>query len=104
MHKMPKIWRMYCSFLSQQTDITKTRRTFDRALKSLPITQHDRIWELYLKFARGKRKKEEGEEGKRMKGKERKKEKKKERKKLFVYHISPPSPLFSSLSPFFPPF
>lgn len=23
-------------------------RTFDRALTSLPITQHDRVWELYL--------------------------------------------------------
>lgn len=28
--------------------ITRTRRTFDRALQSLPITQHDRIWQLYL--------------------------------------------------------
>uniref|UniRef100_A0A7S4KII1 Suppressor of forked domain-containing protein n=1 Tax=Paramoeba aestuarina TaxID=180227 RepID=A0A7S4KII1_9EUKA len=52
MHKMPKIWETYCAFLSQHNDITKTRHTFDRALKSLPITQHDRIWELYLKFAR----------------------------------------------------
>ena len=28
--------------------ITRTRRTFDRALQSLPITQHERIWQLYL--------------------------------------------------------
>ena len=52
MHKMPKIWLMYCNFLSEQNNITRTRHTFDRALKSLPITQHDQIWEIYLKFAR----------------------------------------------------
>ena len=28
------------------------RHTFDRALKSLPITQHEKIWEIYLRFAR----------------------------------------------------
>ena len=40
----------YCEFLMKQGLITKTRRTFDRALQSLPITQHERIWELYSKF------------------------------------------------------
>ncbi|CAG8796679.1 7105_t:CDS:2, partial [Gigaspora rosea] len=52
LHKMPRIWIDYCSFLVKQCRITKTRRTFDRALKALPITQHPRIWEIYLKFAR----------------------------------------------------
>ncbi|RIA91251.1 pre-mRNA splicing factor SYF1 [Glomus cerebriforme] len=52
LHKMPRIWLDYCSFLMNQCRITKTRRIFDRALKALPITQHPRIWELYLKFAR----------------------------------------------------
>lgn len=33
-----------------QPIVTKTRHTFDRALRALPVTQHDRIWELYLKF------------------------------------------------------
>jgi pre-mRNA-splicing factor SYF1 len=28
--------------------VTTTRRTFDRALAALPITQHDRVWVLYL--------------------------------------------------------
>eukprot|EP00742_Colponemidia_sp_Colp-10_P004229 GILJ01004512.1.p1 GENE.GILJ01004512.1~~GILJ01004512.1.p1 ORF type:complete len:874 (-),score=189.95 GILJ01004512.1:763-3384(-) len=51
MHKMPRIWLDYCEFLMAQGFITKTRRTFDRALRSLPITQHDRVWELYIKFA-----------------------------------------------------
>ena len=48
---MPRIWLDYCEFLMQQPFITRTRRTFDRALRSLPVTQHSRIWELYLKFS-----------------------------------------------------
>ncbi|CAB4406292.1 unnamed protein product [Rhizophagus irregularis] len=52
LHKMPRIWLDYCSFMMNQCRVTKTRRIFDRALKALPITQHPRIWELYLKFAR----------------------------------------------------
>ncbi len=51
-NKFPKIWFMYCNFLMHQpTRITFTRRTFDRALKSLPITQHKSLWDLYLSFA-----------------------------------------------------
>lgn len=50
MHKMPKIWLAYCRFLMKQKKITTTRRTFDRALQSLPITQHDMIWDLYIQF------------------------------------------------------
>ncbi|GBF90079.1 pre-mRNA-splicing factor [Raphidocelis subcapitata] len=30
--------------------VTATRRAFDRALAALPITQHDRVWPLYLRF------------------------------------------------------
>lgn len=52
MHKMPRIWLGYCQFLMDQCKITKTRHTFNRALQALPITQHHRIWPLYLKFAR----------------------------------------------------
>lgn len=40
-----------CSLLQLLMDmklITTTRRTFDRALAALPITQHDRVWVLYL--------------------------------------------------------
>lgn len=50
MHKMPRIWLMYLQTLVDQRLITKARRTFDRALRALPITQHDRIWSLYLGF------------------------------------------------------
>ncbi|KAH8511953.1 hypothetical protein H0E87_009224 [Populus deltoides] len=50
MHKMPRIWIMYLQSLIRQKLVTKTRRAFDRALCALPVTQHDRIWELYLSF------------------------------------------------------
>ncbi len=49
---MPRIWLDYCQFLIDQHLITRIRRTFDRALRALPITQHYRIWPLYLKFVR----------------------------------------------------
>lgn len=42
---------MYLKFLMQQPLVTHTRRTFDRALRALPITQHNRIWALYRPFA-----------------------------------------------------
>eukprot|EP00249_Psilotum_nudum_P021080 c27963_g1_i1 orf=1135-4002(-) len=50
MHKMPRIWVLYLQVLTDQKLLTRTRRTFDRALCSLPVTQHDRIWDPYLKF------------------------------------------------------
>ncbi|KAG8527453.1 pre-mRNA-splicing factor syf1 [Bacidia gigantensis] len=51
LNKMPKIWEMYLSFLTKQPRVTATRRAFDRALRALPITQHNRIWALYRPFA-----------------------------------------------------
>ncbi|KAI8388606.1 uncharacterized protein BYT42DRAFT_240737 [Radiomyces spectabilis] len=51
LNKMPRIWLDYLSFLTTQPALTQTRRTFDRALRALPVTQHQRIWELYLEFA-----------------------------------------------------
>ena len=53
MHKMPRIWMEYGQFLTDQRKITRTRRVFDRALRALPITQHGRIWTLYIRFVRG---------------------------------------------------
>ncbi|OGM43453.1 pre-mRNA-splicing factor syf1 [Aspergillus bombycis] len=52
LNKMPRIWELYLSFLLQQPLVTQTRRTFDRALRALPVTQHNRIWKLYKTFAR----------------------------------------------------
>ncbi|KAL8925766.1 MAG: hypothetical protein Q9208_003263 [Pyrenodesmia sp. 3 TL-2023] len=51
LNKMPKIWEMFLNFLMQQPMVTYTRRTFDRALRALPLTQHNRIWALYRPFA-----------------------------------------------------
>ena len=48
MHKMPRIWTQYLELLVQRRKVTRARRTFDRALQALPITQHDRVWVLYL--------------------------------------------------------
>eukprot|EP00906_Rhabdomonas_costata_P027664 RCo039250 len=50
MNKMPRIWVEFCQFLLKQYKITQSRQALDRALKSLPITQHDRIWKIYLRF------------------------------------------------------
>ena len=51
LNKMPKIWEMYLSFLMRQPLLTLVRRTFDRALRALPITQHNRIWALFRPYA-----------------------------------------------------
>jgi pre-mRNA-splicing factor SYF1 len=40
----------YCSVLMMTKKGTATRRAFDRALQSLPITQHGRIWDLYIEW------------------------------------------------------
>jgi hypothetical protein len=48
MHKMPKVWELYLHFLVEQRGITKVRRACDRSLASLPVTQHERIWTIYL--------------------------------------------------------
>uniref|UniRef100_F6SBF1 Suppressor of forked domain-containing protein n=1 Tax=Ciona intestinalis TaxID=7719 RepID=F6SBF1_CIOIN len=52
MHKMPRIWIDYCKLLVEQMKLTRIRRTFDRALRALPITQHTRVWPLYLNFVK----------------------------------------------------
>lgn len=49
---MPRIWLDYLSLLTTLPVITKTRRAFDGALRALPVTQHGRIWDLYLQFAK----------------------------------------------------
>ncbi|EFR03205.1 pre-mRNA-splicing factor syf1 [Nannizzia gypsea CBS 118893] len=51
LNKMPRIWEMYLNFLLEQPLVTQTRRTFDRALRALPITQHNRLWKIYKAFA-----------------------------------------------------
>lgn len=50
LHKCPRIWMDFCETLMAQKKITRTRRTFDRALRALPITQHNRIWTMYVRW------------------------------------------------------
>lgn len=48
MHKMPRVWEMYLQSLQEQKHITRTRRAADRALAALPVTQHERVWSIFL--------------------------------------------------------
>ncbi|OHT06115.1 Pre-mRNA-splicing factor SYF1 [Tritrichomonas foetus] len=48
----PRLWLDYLNFLGKQKRLSLLRRTFNRALQSLPITQHDRLWEAYLHIIR----------------------------------------------------
>ena len=50
MHKMPVIWGLYLEFMLGQAYVTRMRRLCDRALTALPVTQHERVWPLYLRF------------------------------------------------------
>ena len=52
MNKMPSIWIMYCTLLTRLKKGTQTRKTFDRALQALPITQHKDLWEAYVEWAK----------------------------------------------------
>ena len=48
---MPALWLMYCGYLASLRLLTAARHTFDRALSSLPLTQHQRwVWPAYLDF------------------------------------------------------
>jgi len=49
---MPRIWLDYTKLLQVQRLVTRTRHTYDRALRSLPITQHDKIWKQYISFVK----------------------------------------------------
>ena len=51
LHSMPALWLQYCTYLSSLRLLTAARHTFDRALSSLPVTQHLRwVWPTYLQF------------------------------------------------------
>jgi pre-mRNA-splicing factor SYF1 len=40
------------SISERSTLVTRTREAFDRALRALPVTQHERVWHAYLAFVR----------------------------------------------------
>ncbi|KAI1715467.1 pre-mRNA-splicing factor syf1 [Ditylenchus destructor] len=50
LNKMPRIWIDYCQLQVKRGQITEARCVFDRAIRALPITQHMRIWPLYIEF------------------------------------------------------
>lgn len=51
LHRMPRIWLDYLEFLckqktnEQKKNLKNVRLVFDRALRALPITQHQRLWD-----------------------------------------------------------
>ena len=47
---MPRIWLHYAQLLASSRRVTRARRVCDRALMSLPATQHERVWEVYIRF------------------------------------------------------
>ena len=56
---MPRIWLLYLSLFSHplcppHISYTHARRTYDRALRTLPPSLHSRIWPLYLLWAESK--------------------------------------------------
>nr|XP_051204028.1 uncharacterized protein LOC127317512 [Lolium perenne] len=51
MARMPRVWHMYAASLLDQRLLTRARRALDRALRSLPVTQHNRVWPLLLRLA-----------------------------------------------------
>ncbi|PVV01663.1 hypothetical protein BB560_003908 [Smittium megazygosporum] len=52
LNKMPRIWINYLEFLMKQPIVSTIRRVFDRSLRDLAVTQHDKIWGLYIRFAK----------------------------------------------------
>jgi pre-mRNA-splicing factor SYF1 len=57
MNKYPRIWLSYIAFVIRNDpscDVTTVRRLFNRALVSLPATQHDLVWSEYLCFVLGR--------------------------------------------------
>lgn len=54
--QMPRLWLSYFTLLTHPScpaplSLTHTRHTFDRALRTLPHTLHERIWKPYLRWA-----------------------------------------------------
>ena len=48
---MPKIWLDYAKFAADCQKVTMTIKIFDRALQTLPVTQHKLVWDEYLEWA-----------------------------------------------------
>lgn len=51
LNKLPLIWVRYLEFAMSMAEVTWIRRLFNRALRTLPLTQHHLIWPVFLRFA-----------------------------------------------------
>lgn len=45
LHRMPRIWLDYLEFLVKHQKFKEIRPVLDRALQSIPLTQHPRLWD-----------------------------------------------------------
>ena len=45
---MPIIWIDYIQFMIEQNSIINTKKIFNIALQVIPITQHKRLWDIYI--------------------------------------------------------
>lgn len=50
--RMPRIWLDYMQFIALQRKITLLRRVLNNALRALPINQHYRIWDTFMRIMR----------------------------------------------------
>lgn len=53
MNKFPRIWLEYMDFVigvRMECSVTNIRRLWDRCLCALPVTQHELVWEKYIKW------------------------------------------------------
>ena len=52
LHKFPRVWIEYLEYAHEKSsmDPTRLRRLANRALEAIPVTQHDKIWPVLLKY------------------------------------------------------
>ena len=52
LEKMPRLWLDYLALVMHLRRGTLARHIFNKAIQSLPITQHEALWDLYLPWVR----------------------------------------------------
>lgn len=52
LHKFPRVWIEYLEYAHEKSsmDPTRLRRLANRSLEAIPVTQHDKIWPVLLKY------------------------------------------------------
>ena len=50
-NKFPRVWVMFAEFTESLGLLGKTEEILNRGLLSLPISQHEKVWPFYMKFA-----------------------------------------------------